>query len=63
LVLKATYAVSQEEMRTGKSNYISVLVAGTLNTEDDDIDTLGTRIKANRQNKAVLLYDTEQSEL
>ncbi|MEI8204579.1 MAG: bifunctional DNA primase/helicase [Bacteroidota bacterium] len=48
---------------TGKSNYICALVAGTLNTEDDDIDTLGTHIKPNRQNKAVLLYDTEQSEL
>lgn len=48
---------------TGKSNYICALIAGTLNTEDDDIDTLGTRIKPNRHNKAVLLYDTEQSEL
>ena len=48
---------------TGKSNYNCALVAGTLNTEDDDIDTLGTRIKPNRHNKAVLLYDTEQSEL
>ena len=48
---------------TGKSNYICGLIAGTLNTEDDDIDTLGTHIKANRQSKAVLLYDTEQSEL
>jgi hypothetical protein len=47
---------------TGKSNYICALVAGTLNIDDDDIDTLGTHIKANRQNKAVLLYDTEQSE-
>jgi 5S rRNA maturation endonuclease (ribonuclease M5) len=48
---------------TGKSNYICALVAGTLNTEDEEIDTLGTRIKPNRQKKAVLLYDTEQSEL
>jgi len=48
---------------TGKSNYICALVAGTLNTDDDDIDTLGTHIKANRLSKAVLLYDTEQSEL
>jgi hypothetical protein len=48
---------------TGKSNYICALIAGTLNTEDDDIDTLGTRIKPNRHSKAVLLYDTEQSEL
>ncbi len=48
---------------TGKSNYICALVAGTLNNDDNDIDTLGTRIKPNRQNRAVLLYDTEQSEL
>ena len=48
---------------TGKSNYICALVAGTLNTEDEEIDTLGTRIKPNRQSNAVLLYDTEQSEL
>ena len=48
---------------TGKSNYICALIAGTLNTEDEEIDTLGTRIKPNRQNRAVLLYDTEQSEL
>jgi DNA primase (bacterial type) len=48
---------------TGKSNYICALIAGTLNTEDEDIDTLGTRIKPNRESKAVLLYDTEQSEL
>lgn len=48
---------------TGKSNYICALVAGTLNIDDEDIDTLGTHIKPNRQNKAVLLYDTEQSEL
>jgi len=40
---------------TGKSNYICALVAGTLNTEDDDIDTLGTRIKPNRQIKRIAL--------
>lgn len=48
---------------TGKSNYICALIAGTLNTEDEEIDTLGTRVKPNRRNNAVLLYDTEQSEL
>jgi len=48
---------------TGKSNYICALIAGTLNTDDNDIDTLGIRIKPNRLKKAVLLYDTEQSEL
>ncbi len=44
---------------TGKSNYICALIAGTLNTDDNDIDTLGIRIKPNRLKKAVLLYDTE----
>lgn len=48
---------------TGKSNYICALIAGTVNTEDVEIDTLGTRVKPNRRNNAVLLYDTEQSEL
>lgn len=47
---------------TGKSNYICSLVAGTLNTNNEDIDTLGTYIKPNDKNQAVLLYDTEQSE-
>lgn len=47
---------------TGKSNYICALIAGTLNTENDNIDTLGTFIKPNDKNQAVLLYDTEQSE-
>ncbi len=46
---------------TGKSNYVGSLIAGTL-SQDDYIDTLGTHIHPNTEGKAVLLYDTEQSE-
>ena len=45
---------------TGKSNYVGSLIAGIIR-EQDMIDTLGTSILANTENKAVLLYDTEQS--
>ena len=47
---------------TGKSNYVGSLIAGIIR-ELDVIDTLGTSILANTENKAVLLYDTEQSEV
>ena len=47
---------------TGKSNYVDSLIAGAIR-EQDRIDTLGTNVLANRENKAVLLYDTEQSEV
>ena len=46
---------------TGKSNYVGSLIAGTLR-QDDYIDTLGSNILPNTEGKAVLLYDTEQSE-
>ncbi|GHT88926.1 topoisomerase [Bacteroidia bacterium] len=46
---------------TGKSNYVGSLIAGTI-TQSDKTDTLGTTIQRNNTNKAVLLYDTEQSE-
>jgi ABC-type dipeptide/oligopeptide/nickel transport system ATPase subunit len=47
---------------SGKSNYVGSLIAGIIR-EQDVIDTLGTSILANTENKAVLLYDTEQSEV
>ncbi len=49
---------------TGKSNLVSSLLAGALLTEKPptDIDTLGFDILPNRQGKAVLHFDTEQSE-
>ena len=47
---------------TGKSNYAGAILAGTLSVEDYIPDTLGLDIEPNKLNKAVLLYDTEQSE-
>jgi hypothetical protein len=40
---------------------VGSLIAGTVR-EKEDIDTLGTVIRRNKDNKAVLLYDTEQSD-
>ncbi len=47
---------------SGKSNYASAIVAGTVVNDDFRADTLGLDILPNRQRKGVLLYDTEQSE-
>jgi hypothetical protein len=46
---------------TGKSNYAGSLTAGTIR-RTDKTDTLGATVQQNSSNKAVLLYDTEQSE-
>ncbi|MDR2843038.1 MAG: toprim domain-containing protein [Candidatus Symbiothrix sp.] len=48
---------------TGKSNYVGSLISGTIRNAVFSIDTLGTTIYPNKDNKAVLLYDTEQSEI
>lgn len=48
---------------TGKSNYVAALIAGSIIKEDRSIDTLGVNIRDNSDSKAVLLYDTEQSEV
>lgn len=49
---------------TGKSNYVSAIIAGTLPNEAPDYipDLLGLDVCPNTQNKVVLHYDTEQSE-
>ncbi|KGN92458.1 bifunctional DNA primase/helicase [Porphyromonas canoris] len=48
---------------TGKSNYISAILSGTLLAEHmDATETLGLEITANPKGLAVLHYDTEQSE-
>lgn len=49
---------------TGKSNFVSSLIAGTLLTEEQafPIDTLGFSVCPNFSHKAVLHFDTEQSE-
>ncbi len=48
---------------TGKSNYIASLIAGSIREKYAEIDTIGTTVATNSNNKAVLLYDTEQSEV
>lgn len=46
---------------TGKSNYAAAIIAGTLNTVIGEVDTLGVQVLPNVEQKAVLLFDTEQS--
>ena len=49
---------------TGKSNYVAALIAGAVKPENEEgIDTLGVSIEGNPKGKAVLFYDTEQSEV
>jgi len=48
---------------TGKSNYVAALIAGSIIKDDRTIDTLGINVRDNSDGKAVLLYDTEQSEV
>lgn len=47
---------------TGKSNYATAIASGTLLNEFGQTDTLGLEVLPNTNKKAVLLYDTEQSE-
>lgn len=47
---------------TGKSNYTAALVAGAIQQKEAEIDLLGVRVEPNSRRRAVLLYDTEQSE-
>jgi hypothetical protein len=48
---------------TGKSNYVASVISGAIRQQGSDIDTLGITIGENLQQKAVLFYDTEQSEV
>jgi hypothetical protein len=48
---------------TGKSNYVGSLIAGSIRNANFSIDTLGATVLPNTAGKAVLLYDTEQSEV
>lgn len=47
---------------SGKTNYLGGLIAGSICNDINDVDTLGTYIQSNSRNKAVIVYDTEQSE-
>lgn len=48
---------------TGKSNYVAALIAGAIRPQGVEADTLGVAVKENIKGKAVLFYDTEQSEV
>ena len=48
---------------TGKSNYVAALIAGAIRQTGSTIDTLGVDVSENLHEKAVLFYDTEQSEV
>jgi DNA primase (bacterial type) len=48
---------------TGKSNYAAALIAGAIRCEGTVIDSLGMDVSENKKGKAVLFYDTEQSEV
>jgi hypothetical protein len=47
---------------SGKTNYLGGILSGAIKPMGANIDTLGTSIRANTKERAVLLYDTEQSE-
>ena len=48
---------------TGKSNYAASLIAGAIRDCSVTVDTLGVEVAPNTRQKAILLYDTEQSEV
>ncbi len=52
---------------TGKSNYVTALIAGAIGLSDKNkdkvMDTLGVSVCENSKRKAILFYDTEQSEV
>jgi len=47
---------------TGKSNYAASLIAGAIRDCNVSVDTLGVEVAPNTRQRAILLYDTEQSE-
>lgn len=47
---------------SGKTNYLGGVLSGAIRNENAIIDTLGTTVQLNSMKKAVILYDTEQSE-
>ena len=52
---------------TGKSNYVTALIAGAIGQSDKNkdkvMDTLGVSVCENSKRKTILFYDTEQSEV
>lgn len=48
---------------TGKSNYVASVISGAVRPQGANIVTLGITVGENIHQKAVLFYDTEQSEV
>ncbi|NEW83402.1 MAG: bifunctional DNA primase/helicase [Mariniphaga sp.] len=48
---------------TGKSNFAASLIAGAIRDCSVSVDTLGVEVAPNTRQRAILLYDTEQSEV
>ena len=47
---------------SGKTNFLGGMLSGALKPDNTTVDTLGTFVQSNEGKKAILLYDTEQSE-
>lgn len=47
---------------SGKTNFLGGMLSGALKPDNTTVDTLGTFIQSNEGEKAILLFDTEQSE-
>ena len=47
---------------SGKTNFLGGIISGAIRLGNFEVDTLGTQIRENVLEQAVLLYDTEQSE-
>ncbi len=47
---------------SGKTNFLGGMLSGALKPDNTTVDSLGTFIQSNEGEKAILLYDTEQSE-
>lgn len=47
---------------SGKTNFLGGILSGSIKPRGIEIDTLGTMVKENLTEQAVLLYDTEQSD-
>lgn len=47
---------------SGKTNYLGGIISGAIRPYGIEIDTLGTTVRENISDHAVLLFDTEQSE-
>jgi hypothetical protein len=50
------------KVKTGKSSVVYSILAASMTANNTDIDTYGIKVKPNEHKKAVIHFDTEQSE-